>query len=565
MFRTPDEFVTSGLSSTPDAVGRFLRMSTITPWLLRSALGIAGASLLAQTACAQANERAGDPLPPAPGQVPTLVVFLTVDQLRPDYFERFGSQLTGGLGRLYEGGAVFTNAFHDHATTETAPGHSATMSGRFPASTGIVRNADGVQDPQAPLIGARGPGASPFRFRGTTLTDWLRVKDPRTRALSVSRKDRGAILPIGKDPQDVYWYASNGIFTTSTWYRDTLPTWVQSFNARRIPQSYAGREWTLLLDESAYPEVDSLEEGAARGNVRFPHVLSASPDTAAALFASFPWMDELTLQFALHGVDALRLGTGPQTDVLAISLSATDAVGHAFGPDSRELHDQIVRLDRVLGVFMDSLQRLRDSTRVIYALTADHGVAPYPQVSERLGRGTPIFLDLRTPLQQFSQALTAAKVPEGAVTLEDGVLLIDRPALVRARIDADSLVAAFIETARAIPGVARVDRVSELARADTANDKIARRWLHALPPEMPAEVVITPAEYAVPLGSTYAQHGSPWDYDAHVPVIFYGAPFKPGKYDAFARVVDMAPTLAWVTATAPLERLDGRVLRAALR
>lgn len=540
-------------------------MSTLTPWLLRSALGFACASLLTQTACAQANERAGDPLPPAPAEVPTLVVFITVDQLRPDYFERFGSQLTGGLARLYNGGAVFTNAFHDHANTETAPGHAATMSGRFPASTGIVRNADGVQDPQAPLIGARGPGASPFRFRGTTLTDWLRLKNPQTRALSVSRKDRGAILPIGKDPQDVYWYASNGTFTTSTWYRDTLPTWVQTFNAKRIPYSYAGREWTLLLDESAYPEVDSLEEGTARGNARFPHVLSSSPDTAAALFANFPWMDELTLQFALHGVESLRLGAGPQTDVLAVSLSVTDAVGHAFGPDSRELHDQIVRLDRMLGVFMDSLQRLRDSSRVIYALTADHGVAPYPQVSERLGRGTPVFLDLRTPLQQFSQGLTAAKVPEGAVTLEDGVLLIDRPALVRARIDADSLVTAFIETARAIPGVARVDRVSELARADTANDKIARRWLHALPPEMPAEVVITGAEFAVPLGSTYAQHGSPWDYDAHVPVIFYGAPFKPGKYDAFARVVDMAPTLAWVTATPPLERLDGRVLRAALR
>jgi predicted AlkP superfamily pyrophosphatase or phosphodiesterase len=519
---------------------------------------------LASVACAQ-RPTPPTALPPAPQDVPTLVVFLTVDQLRTDYFERFGSQLEGGLARLHRGGAVFTNAYHDHAYTETAPGHAATMSGRFPASTGIVRNAAGVQDPQAPLIGARGPGASPFRFRGSTLTDWLRTKDPRSRALSVSRKDRGAILPIGRDPQEVYWYASNGTFTTSTWYADTLPGWVQRFNARRVPHAFAGREWTLLLSESAYPEVDSLEEGAVGRAARFPHSMSASPDTAAALLPNFPWMDEVTLAFALEGLDALRLGAGPQTDVLAVSLSAMDAVGHAFGPDSRELHDHMLRLDRMLGAFMDSLFRLRDSTRVVIALTADHGVAPYPQVSEQLGRGAPVYYDSRGTAREYAAALTAAGVPEGAVELESNMLLVDRAALTRANLNADSIVSAFIEMARQKSGVARVDRLSDLARADTVRDAVARRWLHAVPPDMPAEVVVTTAEYAVPLGSTYAQHGSPWDYDAHVPVIFYGAPFRPGKYDAFARVVDMAPTLAWVTATTPLERLDGRVLRDALR
>lgn len=540
-------------------------MSTLILLMRRAVIGVAGAACFAQVACAQRAAAPASPLPPAPDQVPTLVVFITVDQLRPDYFDRFGSQLNGGLARLYRGGAVFTNAFHDHANTETAPGHAATMSGRFPSSTGIVRNAAGVQDPQAPLIGARGPGASPFRFRGSTLTDWLRVKDPRSRALSVSRKDRGAILPIGRDPQDVYWYASNGTFTTSTWYRDTLPGWVQAFNARRVPHSYAGREWTLLLDESAYPEVDSLEEGSAGINARFPHRLSASPDTAAALFANFPWMDELTLAFALDGVNALQLGAGPQTDVLAVSLSTMDAVGHGFGPDSREVHDHMLRLDRMLGSFMDSLSRIRDSARVVFALTADHGVAPFPKVREQLGGGAPVFIDMRTATREFGDQLRAGGVPAGAVELEDGVLLVNRPALTRAKINADSLVDAFIAMARAVPGVARVDRVRDLWRADTTRDAIARRWLHSLPPEMPAEVVVTAAEFAVPQGSTYAQHGSPWDYDAHVPVIFYGSPFRPGKYDAFARVVDMAPTLAWVTATSPLERLDGRVLRAALR
>ena len=388
-----------------------------TPSSLRTLVTAAAVLFATQSACAQGAANQSTPLPPAPEDVPTLVVFFTIDQLRMDYFERFGSQLNGGLARLYEGGAVFTNAFHDHANTETAPGHASTMSGRFPASTGIVRNAAGVGDPQAPLVDAEGSGASPYRFRGTTLTDWLRVKDPRSRALSVSRKDRGAILPIGRQPQDVYWFA-DGTFTTSTWYRDTLPSWVQQFNARKLPESYAGREWTLLLEESAYPEADTLELGSARGNVRFPHVMSASPDTAAWMVANFPWMDEITLAFALNGMNALQLGTGPQTDVLAISLSTMDAVGHAFGPDSRELHDHTLRLDRMIGAFLDSLFTLRDSTRVVIALTADHGVAPYPRVSEALGRGAPVYVDASQPLRDFVEGLGAAYRVNSTLQLE---------------------------------------------------------------------------------------------------------------------------------------------------
>jgi len=156
-----------------------------------------------------------------PPQAPSLVVFITVDQMRPDYFSRFESQLTGGLARLYRGGAFYTNAFQDHAITETAPGHASTMSGRFPRSTGIVQNTAGVEDPRSPVIGGGGPGASPARFRGTTLIDWMQKKDSRSRALSVSRKDRGAILPLGRAKQSVFWYTTTGNFSTSSYYADT--------------------------------------------------------------------------------------------------------------------------------------------------------------------------------------------------------------------------------------------------------------------------------------------------------------------------------------------------------
>src|SRR5438552_6896709 len=171
-----------------------------------------------------------DPLPPRP----KLVVVITVDQLRPDYFSRWKSQLTGGLAQLANEGAFFTEAYQDHAVTETAPGHSTILSGMWPAHTGIIRNSEGVQDSLAPLLGTTGPAAPPRRFRGTTLFDWLKASDPADRALSVSRKDRGAILPLGQAKQQVFWYQS-GLFSTSRYYADTLPSWVQAFNARRLP------------------------------------------------------------------------------------------------------------------------------------------------------------------------------------------------------------------------------------------------------------------------------------------------------------------------------------------
>src|SRR6266568_6045621 len=216
----------------------------------------------------------GTPVTPPPPARPKLVLVITVDQLRPDYFTRWKTQLTGGLGQLMNEGAFFTDGYQDHAVTETAPGHSTILSGMWPAHTGIIRNSEGVQDSLAPLIGTSGPGASPRRFRGTTLFDWLKAADPTARALSVSGKDRGAILPIGHAKEQVYWYQS-GIFTTSKYYSDTLPAWVQSFNARHLPFKAANTTWTLLLPDSAYKEPDNEAWENGGTNTVFPHRLPA--------------------------------------------------------------------------------------------------------------------------------------------------------------------------------------------------------------------------------------------------------------------------------------------------
>ncbi len=508
---------------------------------------------------------------------PRLVLFITIDAMRPDYLSRFEPQLTGGLGKLYRGGAVFTNAFQDHAITETAPGHSETMSGRFPVHNGITANTAGVNDTTVTLIDSPGPGASPFRFRGTTLTDWLIAKDPRTRVLSVSRKDRAAILPIGRSKQPVFWYSPNGTFTTSMYYGSALPDWVKAFNARRVPASFAGRAWQLLLPESVYPEPDSVPFESGGTGFLFPHVEPGLPDSAARFLMEFPWMDEVTLDFALAGVNALKLGTGPQTDVLAISLSTTDAVGHRYGPDSRELHDQILRLDRSLGAFLDSLFRIRNPNEIVIALTADHGLTPFPEVHAHDPNTGAIRVNVRPVLQRLSNALSEAGVPGNGLnyvfgvykgngfSFDPGVLELDRPALAKAKINPDSLVRMLRAEFLHVSGVARADRISELARADTVNDRIARRWLHMFADDGKAALVVTLAPYNYWLGSYQAQHGSPNDSDAHVPIIFYGNGIKPGSYPEYARVVDMAPTLAAIVRVTPQEKLDGHILQNAIR
>ena len=501
----------------------------------------------------------------APASRPTLVVFFTIDQMRPDYFSRFDKQLKGGLARLYHAGAFFENAYQDHAITETAPGHSATLSGRFPRSTGITTNSLGVQDDRAPLLSGASPGASPFRFRGTTLIDWLRVADPRSRALSISRKDRGAILPLGRAHEEVYWFAPDR-FTTSTYYHDTIPTWMARFNARQLPQRYADTKWTLLLPEREYPEADSMPLENAGSNYTFPHQFPSDSSLAARALPAYPMMDEVTLQAALAGVEALQLGRGPQTDLVAVSLSTTDAVGHAFGPDSREIHDQILRLDRYLGAFLDSLFKLRDSTRVLVALTADHGVQPYPAIHAARTRGAVArFADVDPVYAALLAGVTGRGVDSSALHFAEGMVFVDRSAFARAHVDVDSTLHRFAEAARKVPGVGRVDFVRTLEQADTVHDAVARRWLHMLSPELPVELVVSLEPYAYWAGTTIATHGTPNDEDAHVPVVFWGAGVRAGRYGEFARVVDIAPTIAHVLGIPPLERLDGHVLTRALR
>src|SRR5213082_4308123 len=392
---------------------------------------------------------------------PRLVVVITVDQLRPDYLDRYRPQLKSGLAMLLKQGAVFTEAYHDHAITETAPGHATILSGRWPAHTGIIRNLVGVQDSATPLIGVTGIGASPARFRGTELFDWLKAAEPTARALSVSGKDRGAILPIGRAKAQVYWYAG-GVFTTSRYYADSLPLWVRVFNGERVPRRAAGTQWTLFLPERDYPEPDSVSYENQGRDVLFPHRLPMDSGQAALAFVATPTMDSLTLAFALEGVRALQLGGRGATDLLAVSLSTTDYVGHAYGPDSREIHDQVVRLDRYLGRFLEQLFVRYGSANVLIVLTADHGVTPFPERSRAEGHRDAQRVNVDSMIAAVNARLDERTGGGAWVAFESGMVLVPgRSELAAQGVNVDSVITDVAVRLRAVPGVARVDRPAD--------------------------------------------------------------------------------------------------------
>jgi hypothetical protein len=428
-----------------------------------------------------------------------------------------------------------------------------------------MANRIGVDDDAASLIGVEGVGgASPRRFQGTTLVDWLRARNPQSRALSVSMKDRGAILPVGRSKADVYWYYPDGRFTTSKYYRDTLPDWVERFNARKLPRSFAGKSWTPLLPDRAYKEADSVSVEMSGANYTFPHLIPDDSAQAASMVRATPWMDEITLALALEGMRVLELGKTSRTDVLAVSLSAMDLIGHGYGPDSKEMHDNILRLDRSLGVFLDSLFKLRDSSRVALVLTGDHGVGTIPELADRSVKPIPVRVDALVLAAMLRGLIAAARIDSSFVSLDRPIVLADRNALKTRAAGLDSVLSTFALQARTLPGISRVDRFKDLLRGDTINDAITRRWAHQFPVRSNVEAVITLTPLSI-FSGLVATHGSPYDYDTNVPLIFTGPWFTPGRYQEFVRTVDLAPTLAEIAGVNPMERIDGVSLRRALK
>ena len=509
-----------------------------------------------------------------PGQAPppgptaarrvSLVVLVAVDQMRADYLARYASQWTGGFARIYRGGTVFEHGEQDHAATETAPGHATMLSGRYPTHTGIALNGRGVQDSLSPVLGAPDEiGASPRRFRGTTLYDWMLARDPDTRVLSVSRKDRAAIFPIGRARVPVYWLHA-GAFTTSRYYADSLPAWVQAFNRRTDAAHWAGATWTLLVPESAYPEPDSMPFENGGADYTFPHRFAATPGAAARQPNAFPWIDSLTLAFALDGAHVLELGRRNRPDLLSVSLSTTDAVGHAFGPDSREIHDQLLHVDRWLGQFLDSLARFVPAAGTLVVLTGDHGVTPLPEYSVTVRHRPGGRVWLGGVARGADARLRKRFQADFALGFDSGLLVADVAALRAHGVDVDSLADALAAEAASVPGVAGVYTPRTLARAPSS-DRHAELWRHMIPADYGWLLCgVTAPGYVWSAGGLDAEHGSTNPEDIAVPIAFYGAGIPAQRVERPVSTVDIAPTLAALLGVPPTEPLDGHVLHEVL-
>ncbi len=476
-----------------------------------------------------------------------------IDQLRPDYLDRWRPQFSGGLAWLLREGVFYVNGEQDHAITQTAAGHATTLSGRTPASTGIISNDLGVPDPSSPLVNSTGPGASPHRFRGTTLADWMRSRSPATRVLSISRKDRGAIMPIGRARLPVYWY-SRGAFTTSRYYADSLPSWLSAWNARQPAVRLAGHSWQLSRPAADYPEVDDRPYERGGDRYSFPHVLSTDPLVAAVELEGHTLMDSLTLDVAWAGIRANRLGLDDVTDLLAVSLSATDNIGHRYGPGSREVHDHLLNVDRWLGLFFDSLATRVPLDRVVISLTADHGVTEYPEAGA--GGWTSLSAEVRS-LNAWARDTLGTNASAVAYS---GLVLARTGDLAKRGVDIDSLASAIAARLRRLPGVQTVYTPRTLGAA-RASDGEAGRWRRQLPADSEWLVAASLKPgwiWGRPGGE--AGHGTTNVDDRRVPIIFRVPGVSPARVGRVVRTIDIGPTFAALLGVTPLERVEGVAL-----
>ena len=546
----------------------------------------------------------------APPKRPRLVLLIVVDQFRYDYLERFGALFgPNGFRRLLRDGASWTQVNYDHFPTYTAPGHGTMMTGAYPAESGIVANdwfdrasgkrVSSVSDETVKLLGGDGTetGSSPRRLLGSTVGDELRlVTNDRSKVIGISVKDRSAILPGGRHANAAYWFSiTTGRMVSSTYYFNELPAWVQSFNDTKPADKYFGAKWERLISESEYvkragPDSPAWETVANAGGQTnaFPHVITGGDKTPRRGFYwaldYTPFSNELLLSFAQQAIVEERLGQDDDTDVLTVSFSANDYVGHRYGPYSHEVMDVTLRVDRQIGQLLDFVQSRVGLSNTLITLTADHGVSPIPEQAAALGLGggrlktADVLKELRTAISahynpQGKSPDTSAdyilRFYDGATWREwflNGNIYFNYDALKRDGIKLDEISQVVAAAAQKIPGVARCFTRAQLLRGATSiTDPIERRVLHGFHPARSGDVVIIAEPYKY-LGDTItATHGSPYSYDTHVPLIIMGAGVTPGRYLEPASPADIAPTLSVLLRITAPTSATGRVLLEALR
>jgi predicted AlkP superfamily pyrophosphatase or phosphodiesterase len=517
---------------------------------------------------------------------PKLIVVVVIDQFRPDYLTRFSRFFgTGGFNLFLRRGASFPLAKYEHANTFTCPGHAVVLTGSYADRNGIVSNRWYDQktgreeycaaDSLASLLGVAGPGRSPRNLIDSTVGDGLkRATGGRSRVITISGKDRAAIMLGGHLANAAYWMRDT-LVTTSTYYEQELPLWVQRFNASKVASSYLGKPWTRLLPAKAYatagPDDVAAEQDIGGMGRTFPH--RPGGDSAGKnlidAFETSPYHNEVLTRFAMETIINERLGEHMEPDLLGIGFSANDLIGHAFGPESHEVMDVTVRTDRLLQRFFSFLDRRLGLANIVIVLTADHGVAPLPELTRednsepKAARFDPS--KVAAAVDVLLRAKYGAADSSGWVAHQEfPYVYLNLHALRQKQVPVAEAEAAAKSAVESVVGVEQATTATELEhqRSQGVRTSAGRSFY----PGRSGNVIYQLLPYWIPetqpVGTT---HGSPWDYDADVPLLWFGAGIVPGTYHDTATVADIAPTLSALLRMRPPSGSQGRVLQEMLR
>lgn len=500
-----------------------------------------------------------------PEPKPKLVVAIVIDQFRHDYLTRFRHDYHGGLDYLLNNGANFTNAYYAQVPTVTAVGHSIFLSGAMPAVSGMVGNSwfdrdentfvTSVCDWRYTTIGGtqgtRGgkctdaDPASPNRLLVTTLGDELRNVNEQSKVVGVSIKARGAILPSGHRALGAFWFDDKtGNFVSSSFYMNALPEWATSFNAQKRPEKYLDQEW---------PGFPTRKFHAHSG---------ADP---YALLPASPWGNELIEQFAEQAITGEKLGQRGVTDLLTVSFSSNDYVGHAVGPDAPEVRDMAIRVDEQIGKLFHLLDQTIGMKNVLVVLTADHGVAPTGTTDEK--RKIPGGY-LRADIEDAAQSALSRKFGQGPWLMPgagETVLYLNNETVAKSKATIDDIYQSVSDALLSMPQLhlARVYSRKQLMNG-VNGDFIAQAVMNGFNQRRSGDIFLIFEPNYIP-GTSGTSHFSPYGYDRHVPMLFAGPGIKSGRFENRVIVNDIAPTLASMLEIETPSGSSGRVLTEMLK
>ncbi|MBL7786368.1 MAG: alkaline phosphatase family protein [Chitinophagales bacterium] len=500
---------------------------------------------------------------------PKLVVGIVVDQMRYDYLYKYYDKLSDkGFKRLLREGFSFDNCQYDYMPTYTGPGHATIFTGTTPSVHGIISNDWYVRDSakimycatdtRMKTIGANTSAGqkSPHQLLATTIGDELRLSNNfQSKVIGVALKDRSAVFPAGRGGNAAYWYdAANGAFVTSSYYGMTqLPEWLQRFNARKLADKYLSEKWETLLpieqyarycaaDNTAYEHVFEGETTSS-----FPHDLPKIFQTSGdyEILRSTPAGSHLTKDIAIAALEGEKLGKNGMTDMLTVSFSSPDIIGHGFGPQSIEVMDCYLRLDQDIADLLTYLDQHYQQQEVLVFLTADHGAAQnigYMK-DHRLSAGSVSESGIETQFRDFSKKRWNGQ--DFVLAYSSQQLYLDHTKITQLGISLADVQQQFADFALQFDGVAQTITASNLRNNDYSQGILyfVQNGFYA---KRSGDVALNYNPGYMDWSEIGTSHGSPFNYDTHVPLIWYGAGIPAGNSSAAVRVKDIASTVAMV-------------------